>query len=247
MRTLNRITKVISILVILLIIIGIIAALYGIYFYFPALREDIRRDTSNAVAKWFPGDSDTKFSYQIAIDLKNDKCLIKDLVVTDGTGKVLDAMSMFEYRVDADTSELDLGPLVKRQPLTLTGLKGFRLYGHIEARELRSYFTPENSGMQIKDMAYDDFTEKTIIDAVIVEVQGIDVLISGRWKIDADGNLTLTDRSYRNPDSPVGADIVKFIEAHTDPTIRFTIFNIPLKVADFTFDGMSLTVELERE
>jgi hypothetical protein len=247
MHALNRITKTISALAILLVIAGILVAIWGVYFYIPGLRESIRHDTASAMRRWFPSDSDGEFSYNISVDFKEQKCLLKNLVVTKGTGKVLDNVSLFDYRINAELVELDLNPLLKHQPLSIKDLKGFRLYGHMTSGELQAYFTPENSGMRVHDIGYDDFTEKTIIQAEIFEMQGIEAMISGRWKIDENGNLALRDRSYRNPDGPVGSDVIQFIEKHSDPTLKFTIFSIPLEVKDYTFDGKTLSLELERE
>ena len=75
----------------------------------------------------------------------------------------------------------------------------------------------------------------------------MEVQIYGRWAISEEGDLTLVDRHYRNLDSPVASKVVEFIEENIDPTIRFSIFGIPLQVQDFSYDGELLKVELTRE
>ncbi len=90
-----------------------------------------------------------------------------------------------------------------------------------------------------------DFTEKTTLTVDIAEITGMEISITGKWKI-GEGKLVFTDRRYHNPDGPAGAEVAEFIEEHTDISISFSMFSYPLDVTDFKFDGDYLSVVLER-
>jgi hypothetical protein len=247
MSIVNRITRAITILVFVAVIAAIIAALWAVYYYFPRLRVDIRAQTTAAVRKWFPISDDGSFSFDTNVNYQSRLCSLDNLLVDKGSGRVLDAISFISYDLEAESIELDLNALLKQQPLTVIDLHGVKLAGDISHEDFSGYFTPDTAGIDNIEMEYDDFTEKTIISADIVELMGADVTILGRWYITEDGSLGLKDRSYRNPDGPVGREVIEFIEEHTDITMRFEIFDFPLELKAFDYEGAALSVELERE
>jgi hypothetical protein len=247
MEAFNRLTKAITILIIVIIVAGLIVALWGIYFYIPGLRENIRLDTAAAVGKWFQTAPDGNFTFVIEIEFTPRRCYLKDVHVNQGSGRALDDISFMTYELTADSVELDLNALIKHQPLRIIAIAGMELKGEISLDDLTAYFAPDNSGIDNITISYDDFTEKTIMKADIVELMGTDVTITGKWGIADDGSLALVDRGYRNPDGPVDRKVIEFIEEHTNISIQFKVFDIPLDVKKQHFDGETLSVELERK
>jgi hypothetical protein len=247
MRAVNSITKTIAALVTIAILAAVVYAVWSIYVRIPGMREDIKDRTADAVGKWFPVTEEGGFSYGVEVDLKNDICSLKDLQVTGGQGRIINNINFSSYELRAESIDIELDSLLNDQPVRIIEVKGVELEGDIGAADIISYFTPDNSGIADILMDYDDFTGKTKITADIDEQMGIRVQITGKWEIDKDGALALTDRDYRNPDGPVDSEVIKFIEEHTNITIGFKVFDFTLDVTDFEFDGAKLTVELEHE
>jgi len=243
MRAVNKITKTITIIFILLIVAAVAYAAWSVYVRIPRMREDIQEKTAGAVAKWFPTTDEGGFSYRTEVDLKNGICGLKDLSVSEGVGRILNNINFKSYELRAESIDLDLNSLLKDQPLRIIDMHGVNIEGDIDAADIVSYFTPEISGLTDIRMEYDDFTEKTTVTADIDELKGIRVSIIGKWEVEG-GALALTGRKYRNPDGPVHGEVIDFIEEHTNITISFEVFDFTLEVADFKFDGATLTVAL---
>jgi len=243
MRPVNKITKTITIIFVLLIVAAVAYAAWSVYVRIPRMREDIQEKTAGAVARWFPTTDEGGFSYRTEVDLKNGICRLKDLSVSKGEGGILDNISFTSYELRAESIDLDLDSLLKDQPLRIIDMHGVNIEGDIDAADIVSYFTPEISGLTDIQMEYDDFTEKTTVTADIDELKGIRVGIIGKWEV-VGGALALTGRKYRNPDGSVHGEVIDFIEEHTNITISFELFDFTLEVADFKFDGATLTVAL---
>ena len=167
MNTVNRIIKAVSIIVAIVIVIGILAAAWSVYFRFPKLRDEVRIRTAQVVAAWFPITEEGGFSYDLEISFSPRKCLIKDLSVTDGSGKALDDLDLAKYELLADLVELNLDAVLKDQPLKIEKLEGVSMYGEITSDAIMAYCTPDRTGMEILETDYDDFTEKVYLLANI--------------------------------------------------------------------------------
>jgi len=245
MRTINRLTGFLTLLFIIALLAFAAYCIWSIYFRIPNLREDIREQTAAAVARWFPVGEGGGFTYDVEVDTVKNICLIKNLNVDKGEAGILDGIEFASYQVTIDSMEIDLKTFTENQPLKVTGLQGVEIKGNIEAEVIRNRFIPGDSGITAIAMEYDDFTEKTTITADIAEITGMEISITGKWKIE-NGKLVLADRKYHNPDGPAGAEVVKFIEEHTDISISFSMLSYPLDVTGFKFDGAIMSVELER-
>lgn len=245
MRTINRVTGSLTILFVIAILAFAAYCIWSIYARIPNLREDIRVQTAGAVARWFPVGEEGGFTYDVEVDQLNDICFINNLNVDKGEGGILDGIEFASYQVTIDSMEIDLKTFTEDQPLKVTGLQGVEIKGDIEAEVIRNHFNPQDSGITALAMEYDDFTEKTTIIADISEITGMEISITGKWKIE-DGKLILADRKYHNPDGPASIEVIKFIEEHTDISISFSMLNYPLDVTGFKFDGAIMSVELGR-
>ena len=243
MRTINRLTGFLTLLFIIALLAFAAYCIWSVYIRIPNLREDIREQTAGAVARWFPLAEEGGFTYDVEVDTQKDICRIKNLIVTKGANGILVGIKFASYDIKIDSIELDLNSFTDDAPLNVTGLQGVEIKGNIEAEVVRNHFNPEDSGITAIAMEYDDFTEKTTLTVDIAEITGMEISITGKWKI-GEGNLVFTDRRYHNPDGPAGAEVAEFIEEHTDISISFSMFSYPLDVTDFKFDGEYLSVEL---
>lgn len=245
MRTINRLTCSLTILITIAVFAFTGYCIWLFYVRIPNFREDIREQTANAVTRWFPIGEEGGFTYDVEVDQLNDICFIKNLNVDKGEGGILNGIEFASYQVTIDSIKIFLRSLIDDQPLKVMGLQGVEIKGDIEAEVIRNHFNPKDSGITAIAMDYDDFTEKTTITADIAEITGMEISITGKWKIE-DGKLILADRKYHNPDGPASIEVIEFIEEHTDISISFSMLGYPLDVTGFKFDGAIMSVELER-
>lgn len=248
LETFNRLTKIFSIIIILTLIAAIGAALWAVYKYIPDLRGKIREGTAQAVAQWFPVSPDGEFSYDLDISLHPRRCRLINLDITNGSGKVLQNLTLNKYNLKAASVELDLDALLKGQQSYITGIEGVALNGEILLADLGAYYIPDKSGITNIGFEYDEFTEKVILRFEITELALGRITVTGKVTPTEDREgITLAERKYFNIEGQMPADIIQFIEEHSNLDIEFSISDFPLKVKKFTLTTKSLNVELERE
>ncbi len=190
--------------------------------------------TRSFIGVFGPGPDD-EYGYDVKLHILPPSVEITNLHIEAKTLKV-DNSNFQDCILSVDRIECDLWDLMYHGEVTVREIEGRHFQGGLTNSEIANRI--EREGGPITDLTVDWYNGMTRIQGRFGLIGVSRVTLLGRWGIDDRSVVTLIDRQYHNPDSPVPAGAVRILEEQTDLDIRIELLGEELiagEVRSFPF------------
>ena len=188
--------------------------------------------TDRLVAAFGPGQQD-QFGYKVKLHFYPPVAEVTDLAIASGALRIgEDTWNDSEIKISRLTC--DLIPLLRFGEFKISSIEGIHFTGRLSFSGLAGYL--ERNAGPITHVLADYYGRKARIRFRFGNLQVADLTMLGQWGIDERKVVTVLDREYLNPDSPVPEGMIRIIEEQSKFDVRVSILGTAL-VPDEVFFG----------
>jgi hypothetical protein len=194
--------------------------------------------TDRLIAAFGPGPQD-HFGYNVRLHFYPPVAEVTDLGITSGTLRIgEDTWNDCDIRIRRLTC--DLLPLLRFGEFKISSIEGIHFTGRLSFSGLADYLE-RNAGM-ITNVRVDTYGRKARIRFRFGNLAVADLTMLGQWGIDERKVVTVVDREYLNPDSPVPEGMIRIIEEQSKFDVRVNILGTELVPQEVFFNPNGLAI-----
>lgn len=224
-------------LILVLIVLAAIAYLAA-YYYTDAIVDRCEKPVTRAlIALYGPGEDD-EYGYQAGITFWPPRLEVENLRVS-GSALRVDGSVFNECEIGVGRVSLDLYPLLKQQQVVVKEMEGVTFSGRLTLERLAERL--ERTGGALSDVTVDLHRRKARVRGRFGQISVSTITVLGLWAVDDRGVITLVDREYYNPDSPVPEGAIRVIEDQTNLDVRIEVLGEGLVAEEVTFGSSGLS------
>lgn len=197
--------------------------------------------TERLIAAFGPGPQD-EFGYKVKLHFSPPVAEITDLGIKSGALRVGED-TWNDCDISISRLTCDLLPLLRFGEFKISSIEGIKFAGRLSYSALADYLE-RNAGM-ITNVQVDHYGRKARIRFRFGNLQVADLTMLGQWGIDERKVVTMRDREYLNPDSPVPEGMIRIIEEQSKFDVRVSILGTELvpTAASFSPNGLAIAAQ----
>ncbi len=208
-------------LLITLLILAAIAYVVALY-YADWLAEFAAEPLTNTfVACYRPGDED-EYGFDVRFHIWPPTVDVENLSI-EAKFLSVDGSVFQDCELSVDRIVCDLWTLMYYRQVKVHEIEGRKFSGGLTNAKLADRL--ERTGGALTEVAVDEYNGKARVRGRFGSISPATITILGRWAVDDRGVVTLVDRQYRNPDSPVPYGAIVIIEQQTNLDIRIELLD----------------------
>ena len=192
--------------------------------------------TREFIAPYGP-DEDDQYSYSVQLHIFPLTAEITGLSIKGDALKV-DEDVFEDCELGVDRIVCELIPLLEDGEVKIRSAEDMHFSGLLTCERLARRL--ERTGKALSNLVVDKYGQKARIRGKVGEVKAFDITVLGTWAIDDRGVITLTNREYHNPDSPVPEGAIKILEEQVSFDVRIHLLDEELKPEKVSFDSHGL-------
>jgi len=223
----------------LFIIIVTLVAYAAIWFGGRYVTDRIEEPLFNRFVRTYGVADDGNYTYSAGVKLWPPRVQL-DTIVISGGELLLDGDTFEDALITVERVDCELLPLVKTGEVVITSFEGRTFEGRITNDDLADRLERENEGLS--ELTIDVYNDRCLLRGRFGRVNVSTISLFGDWVVDDRGVVTLVNREYHNPDSPVPAGMVEMIEEQITLDLRIDMFDheLPAKEVEFGAGGLSI-------
>lgn len=194
--------------------------------------------TDRLVAAFGPGPED-QFGYKVRLHIYPPVAEVTDLAITSGA-LLIGEDTWNDSEISISRLTCDLLPLLRYGEFKISSMEGVKFSGRLSLSALADYLE-RNAGM-ITNVLVDTYGRKARIRFRFGNLQVADLTMVGQWGIDERKVVTMMDREYLNPDSPVPEGMIRIIEEQSKFDVRVNILGMALVPTAVFFNPNGLAI-----
>ena len=194
--------------------------------------------TSRLVAAFGPGPGD-EYGYAAGLRFFPLRVEITGLQINAGALK-LGEDTWRDAKLGVDRIECCAMPLIRENRVDITDVSGRTFSGLLTNTELARHLERANEDAQGIEVS--PYNGRCRIQGRFGVASAAPVTVIGDWKVDDRGVVTLVNREYHNPDSPVPEGMIRLIEEQVKFEVRIGVLDEDLVAADVLYGREGLRI-----
>jgi hypothetical protein len=181
--------------------------------------------TNTLVTAYGVGPDDT-YSFNVRMHFYPPAVEVTDLQIT-GEALTVDGSEFHQCVLSIDSITCDLWTLARYRQVKILRASGRSFEGGLLNGDIAQRFMAK--GGPISEVSVDQYNGMARVQGRFGYLSPSTITMLGRWAVDDRGVVTIVDRRYRNPDSPVPEGVVAILEQQVNFDIRISILDEELK------------------
>jgi hypothetical protein len=223
------------------IILAAVAGYIVTYSMSARIVDRVRMDLLDTLVASFSPGKDDQYGFKVNLHFWPPTAEITNLYVKANALQV-DGDIFNNCDVHIDKIVVDLYPLLKDKQLKILKVEGRKFSGLLTLDRLAKRL--ERTGGPMSGLSIENYNGKARIRGRFGTVSIATMTVDGTWKIDSRKVITLTNRSYYNPDSNVPSGAIQILEKNISFDIRIHILNEEVAPEKVSFSSAGLQVGL---